>query len=93
VAHCSARAKRSFLYTLTQANIASEWTECLPLLSKSAEAVLSALEHARASFPFPILERDIDNGCEFINELENATEPNFLWCEARRGNSQSIRND
>lgn len=40
VAHCGAWAEGSFLYTLTLTDMATGWTECLPLLSKSAEAVL-----------------------------------------------------
>lgn len=68
VAHCGAQAEGSFLYTLTLTDIATGWTECLPLLSKSSEAVLSALQQERACFPFLILGLDTDNGCEFINE-------------------------
>ena len=47
----------------------------MKLLSKSAEAVLAALQQARASFPFPILGLDTDNGSEFINE------PLLTYCE------------
>jgi Integrase core domain len=65
----------SFLYTLTLTDLATGWTECLPLLSKSAEAVLYALRRARASFPFPILGLDTDDGSEFINE------PLLTFCE------------
>src|SRR6266700_1662776 len=68
VAHCGSQTEGSFLYTLTLTDIATEWTECLPLRSKSAEAVLSALQQAKACFPFSILGLDTDNGCEFINE-------------------------
>jgi len=75
VAHCGAHAKGSFLYTLTLTDLATGWTECQPLLSKCAEAVLSALQQARASFPFPILGLDTDNGSEFINELL------LIYCE------------
>ena len=67
VAHCGSQIEGSFLYTLTLTDIATGWTECLPLLSKSSEAVLSALQQARACFPFPILGLDTDNGGEFIN--------------------------
>jgi hypothetical protein len=34
VAHCGAQAEGSFLYTLTLTDLATGWTECLPLLSK-----------------------------------------------------------
>lgn len=68
VAHCGTQTEGSFLYTLTLTDVATGWTECLPLRSKSAREVLSALQQARTYFPFPILGLDTDNGCEFINE-------------------------
>ena len=54
---------------MTLTGIATGWTECLPLLSKSAEAVVSALQQARTFFPFPILGLDTDNGCEFVRRV------------------------
>jgi hypothetical protein len=68
VAHCGREAQGSFLSTLTLTDLATGWTECLPLRSKHAEQVLSALQAARALFPFPILGLDTDNGGEFMNE-------------------------
>jgi hypothetical protein len=56
------------LYTITLTDIATCWTECLPLLNRGREAVLAALQRALALFPFPILGIDTDNGGEFINE-------------------------
>ncbi|MBO0783758.1 MAG: tyrosine-type recombinase/integrase, partial [Ktedonobacteraceae bacterium] len=67
VAHCGGRLQGHYLYTLTLTDIATGWTECLPLLYKSAEAILAAFRHARQLFPFPILGLDTDNGREFIN--------------------------
>ena len=78
VAHCGSRIEGSFLSTLTLTDIATGWTECLPLRSKNTEAVLSALQQARACFPFPILGLDTDNGCEFINEQL------LTYCEAEQ---------
>jgi len=68
VAHCDADLEGSYLCTLTLTDIATGWTECLPLLYKSQETVLEALEDACELFPFPILGLDTDNGGEFINE-------------------------
>ncbi len=68
VAHCGGRLQGVCLYTLTLTDIATGWTECLPLLNRGREAVLAALQRARARFPFPILGLDTDNGGEFINE-------------------------
>ena len=69
VAHCGGHPEGSFLYTLTLTDIATGWTECLPLLYRSPEMVEAALMQARTLFPFPILGLDTDNGKEFINEI------------------------
>src|SRR5450755_4616524 len=55
VAHCGSHLDGRYLSTLTLTDIATGWTECLPLRTKSAEAVVSALQQARTFFPFPIL--------------------------------------
>jgi hypothetical protein len=68
VAHCGIQAEGGYLYTLTLTDIATGWTECLPLLYKSPEMVLAAFQQARLLFPFPIVGLDTDNGGEFINE-------------------------
>src|SRR5437016_844221 len=68
VAHCGTDIEGGYLYTLTLTDVATEWTECLPLLHRSQEAVLAALQRARTLFPFPILGIDTDNGGEFIND-------------------------
>ncbi len=68
VAHCGTDIEGGYLYTLTLTDIATGWTECLPLLYRSQEAVLAALQLAPLLFPFPILGIDTDNGGEFINE-------------------------
>lgn len=78
VAHGGPSALGSCVYTLTLTDVATGWTECLPLLLKSAEAVLVAVEQARALFPFPILGLDVDNGGEFINILLVA------YCQTRQ---------
>src|SRR5712692_295134 len=69
VAHCGVDIEGGYLYTLTLTDVATGWTECLPLLYRSQETVLAALQRTRALFPFPILGIDTDNGGEFINEV------------------------
>ena len=68
VAHCGEHLDGSFLYTLTLTDLATGWTECIPLLEKSAAAVRAALGQARTLFPFPLLGIDTDSGAEFLNE-------------------------
>jgi hypothetical protein len=69
VAHCGVDIEGGYLYTLTLTDVATGWTECLPLLHRSQEAVLAALQRARTLYPFPILGIDTDNGGEFINDV------------------------
>ncbi len=69
VAHCGGSVEGSFLYTLTLTDIATGWTECLPLLYRTQQAVIQALDKARKLIPFPVLGLDTDNGREFINEM------------------------
>jgi hypothetical protein len=67
VAHCGSNASGAFLYTLVLTDIATGWTECLPLLHRGQQAVVQALGHARRLLPFPLLGLDTDNGGEFLN--------------------------
>ena len=69
VAHCRQSKEGCYLYTLTLTDIATGWTECVPVLDKSQELVLEAFQYARTLFPFPILGVDSDCGGEFINEI------------------------
>ena len=75
VAHCGPDIEGGYLYTLTLTDVATGWTECLPLLYRSQETVLAALQQARLLLPFPILGIDTDNGGEFINEAV------IVYCE------------
>ena len=68
VAHCGTCAEGSYLYSLVLADVATGWTECLPLLHRSQEAVLQAFDTARRLLPFPLLRLDTDNGSEFLNQ-------------------------
>ena len=55
VAYCGTDIKGGYLYTLTLTDIATGWNECLPLLNRSQETVLAALQQARLLFPFPMM--------------------------------------
>jgi len=68
VAHCGLRAAGAFLYTLVLTDVATGWTECLPLLHRGQHAVIHALDRARQLLPFPLFGLDTDNGGEFLNE-------------------------
>jgi hypothetical protein len=68
VAHCGGTTDGAFLHTFTLTDTATTWTECLPLLHRTLQGVVHALERARGLFPFPILGMDTDNGSDSINE-------------------------
>ncbi len=67
VAHCGTLYEGSYLYTLTLTDVATGWTECVPLLHRGQALIIQALDRARQLLPFPMLGLDTDNGGEFIN--------------------------
>ena len=67
VAHCGWSTEGAFLQTLVLTDVVTGWTECLPLLYRSQQEVIAALDRARYLPPFPVLALDTDNGGEFIN--------------------------
>lgn len=93
VAHCGGNTNGSFLNTLTLTDITTGWTECLPLLRKSAGDVIIGLKLSQELLPFPLLGIDTDNGSEFINhELMGFCEENkitFTRSRAYRKNDQA----
>ena len=67
VAHCGEHVGGSFLNTLVLTDIATIWTEFLPLLYKSAVGVVHGIDIVKDLLPFLILGVDTENGNEFIN--------------------------
>jgi len=68
VAHCGESTEGFYLNTLCAVDVASGWTECLPVWGKWQERVRQAVHHMRRRLPFPLLGLDSDNGSEFINQ-------------------------
>jgi len=68
VAHCGESAEGFYLNTLCAVDVASGWTECLPVWGKGQQRVRSAVHRMRQRLPFPLLGVDSDNGSEFINQ-------------------------
>lgn len=75
VSHCGDHLDGNFLYTLTLTDLATGWTECIPLLEKRTDAVLAAFVQTRTLFPFPLLGIDTDSGSEFL------TKEMIAYCE------------
>jgi len=67
VAHCGTRAEGPYLSSLVLTDVATGWTECLPLLRHGYDDVLRALDQVRGLLPFPLRGLDTDNGGEFLN--------------------------
>ena len=59
----------SFVWTLVLTDIASGWTEYVPLLVRAAGVVVDAVDRLRGALPFPLRGIDTDNGSEFLNEV------------------------
>lgn len=69
VAHCYDNVAGAYHFTLTATDIATGWTECVAISSKTQIAVNQAISEMRSRLPFPLLGLDSDNGAEFINGL------------------------
>jgi len=69
VAHNGGDARGGFLSTLNMTDVATGWTVCRVVPTKSEFQVLKALYRLRTALPFPLRAIDTDNGPEFINGL------------------------
>ena len=67
VAHCGESAEGFYLNTLSTVDVATGWTECVPVWGKGEQRVRSAVHRVRQRLPFPLRGLDSDNGGEFIN--------------------------
>jgi hypothetical protein len=68
VAHCGESMAGSFVHTLSLTDVASGWTECVPLLVRESTLVIQAVEALRGVLPFLLRGLDADNGSEFVND-------------------------
>jgi hypothetical protein len=68
VAHCGGSVEGFYLNTLCAVDVASGWTECLPVWGKGQLRVRAAVHRIRQRLPFALLGVDSDNGSEFINQ-------------------------
>jgi hypothetical protein len=75
VAHCGGRMQGPFLWTLVATDIATGWSESLPILVRDGAVVLTALQLIRRQLPFPLRGIDADNDPVFMNSLMEA------WCD------------
>lgn len=72
VAHSRPRADGSFVQTLTLTDIATGWTDCMPLLFREQTLLTEVLAQMRTQLPMAVLGFDTDNNTVFMNETVNA---------------------
>ena len=77
VAHSGTSSSGSFVQTMVLTDIATGWTECVPVRSRDSSLVVAAIQQAQRLFPFPLLGVDFDNDSAFMNELV------VCWCRSQ----------
>ena len=76
-AHSGTSAAGAFVQTMVLTDIATGWTECVPVVMRAGALALEALQIALDLFPFPLKGVDFDNDGAFMNESVVA------WCRAQ----------
>jgi hypothetical protein len=78
VAHGGTSVAGSFIQTLTLTDIATGWTECLPLVARDGSLVVEAMTRAQSLFPWLICGADFDNDSAFMNDVV------VPWCRSQK---------
>jgi hypothetical protein len=78
VAHGGTSVTGSFIQTLTMVDVATGWTECLPLVNRDGNLVVEALKRAQRLFPWLLRGVDFDNDSVFMNEVV------IPWCRGQK---------
>jgi len=78
VAHGGVSVAGSFIQTLTLVDVATGWTECLPLVTRDGSLVVEALKRAQSLFPWLLRGVDFDNDSAFMNEVV------VPWCRQQQ---------
>jgi hypothetical protein len=78
VAHGGTSVAGSFIQTLTMTDIATGWTECMPLIARDGSVVVEAMTRAQSLFPWLIRGADFDNDSAFMNDVV------VRWCRLQK---------
>ena len=78
VAHGGTSVAGSFIQTLTMVDVATGWTECLPLVARDSGLVVEAIKRAQSLFPWLLRGADFDNDTTFMNDVV------VPWCRAQK---------
>jgi hypothetical protein len=73
VAHGGTSVAGSFIQTLTMVDVATGWTECLPLVTRDGSLVVEAIKHVQSLFPWLLRGVDFDNDSAFMNAQSGRT--------------------
>jgi hypothetical protein len=77
VAHGGTSVAGSFIQTLTMVDVATGWTECIPLIARDGGLVVEAIKRAQSLFPWLLRGADFDNDTTFMNDVV------VPWCRAQ----------
>lgn len=69
VHHCGDSTQGIYAYTIQLVDVASGWSEIVPVYGNSFASMKNGFDYLLARLPFPVLEFHPDNGSEFINKL------------------------
>src|SRR6202161_851401 len=78
VAHGGTSVAGSFIQTLTMVDVATGWTECLPLVTRNGSLVVEAMKHVQSLFPWLLRGVDFDNDSAFMNDTV------VPWCREQK---------
>jgi hypothetical protein len=78
VAHGGTSVAGSFIQTLTMVDVATGWTECLPLVTRDGSLVVEAINRAQDLFPWLLRGVDFDNDSAFMNDVV------VPWCREQK---------
>src|SRR5262245_31629584 len=78
VAHGGTSVAGSFIQTLTMVDVATGWTECLPLVTRDGSLVVEAINRAQSLFPWLLRGVDFDNDSAFMNDVV------VPWCRGQK---------
>ena len=93
VEHNGGKIGGSCVHTLAMTDIATGWTECVPVIARQQMLVVESLEVIKGHLPMKILGIDTDNDSAFINETIveycNAHDIEFTRSRAYQKNDQA----
>ena len=78
VAHGGTSVAGSFIQRLTMVDVATGWTECLPLVTRDGSLVVEAIKHVQSLFPWLLRGVDFDNDSAFMNDTV------VPWCREQK---------